>query len=231
MGKFKNIEVKPEILASLQAAVNSTADVVFGWTKVQLPINGACKVVSLSIINRDHAAAKPADFAGEIFFSKSDTYSMGAPNSTASIKNNHDIFAHTTFAEANFDAGLDLFSVATVDPDALVGVVLEPTSGADYVYISMTTKTNNEPDLRSALTVDGAVDSGTALTVADVDATLVLAPGDVLHAEDDAVIGTVKTINSATSVTLESAISVAIANNDVIHILSPITLIIGVEYN
>ena len=129
------------------------------------------------------------------------------------------------------DAGLDLFSVATVDPDALVGVVLEPTSGADYVYISMTTKTNNEPDLRSALTVDGAVDSGTALTVADVDATLVLAPGDVLHAEDDAVIGTVKTINSATSVTLESAISVAIANNDVIHILSPITLIIGVEYN
>ena len=230
MPKYKSIEVNPVITASLQAALFSTADVVFDWTKVELPISGPCRVVSISIINRDHAAAKAADFAAEIYFSKSNDFSLGAINGTAAMVPNNDIIGVTTLATADFDAGIDLISIASVDTDALEGLVLEPKSTERSVYVAMLTKTNNEPDLRSALTVDGAVSSGTTLTVADVDARNVLAPGDVLHAEDDAVIGTVDSIASATSVILKSPISVSIADDDIIHIVSPIRLIIGVEY-
>tara|TARA_R100000458_G_C8275807_1_gene250975 strand:+ start:171 stop:875 length:705 start_codon:yes stop_codon:yes gene_type:complete len=233
MAKFKNIEVNPEILASIQTAgVFTAADVVFPFTEIELPIEGACRVISISILNRDHAAAKAADFAGELHFSKSDTFALGTPNSTANMKPNNDLFATTTFGTADFDAGIDLVSIATVDPDALNGLILEPKAGSRSVYVSMISKTSNEPDLRSLLTVDGAHEVGdVSLTVADVDATNVLAPGDVLHAADNAVIGTVASIASATSVLLERpGVAEALEDDDVIHILSPIRLIIGVEY-
>jgi hypothetical protein len=232
MGKFKNIEVNPVITASVQTAgVFTTADVVFDWTEVQLPVDGACRVVSISILNRDHAAAKAADFAGELHFSKSNDFTLGTLNATASMKPNNDLFATTNFVTGDFDAGIDLVSIATVDTDALEGLILEPKAGSRSVYVALISKTSSEPDLRSSLTVDGAISSGTVLTVADVDARDVLAPGDVLHAADDAVIGTVDSIASATSVILKApGVEVAIADDDVIHIVSPIRLIIGVEY-
>ena len=233
MAKFKNIEVNPVITASVQTAgVFTTADVVFDWTEVPLPVSDACRVVSISILNRDHAAAKAADFAGELHFSKSNDFTLGTLNATASMKPNNDLFATTTFTTADFDAGIDLVSIATVDTDALEGLILEPKAGERSVYVGMISKTSSEPDLRSSLTVDGAHAVGlTTLTVADVSAANVLAPGDVIHAADDAVIGTVKSIASATSVLLEgSGVQEALGDDDVIHIVSPIRLIIGVEY-
>ena len=230
MPKYKNIEVNPTITASLQAAQFATADVVFDWTEVQLPVNGPCRVISITVVNRDHAAAKAADFASEIFFSKSNDFTLGTINATAAMVPNNDIIGITSIVTGDFDAQLDFLSIASASLDAVDGLILEPKSTSRSIYVGMVSRTASEPDLRSALTVDGAVSSGTTLTVADVDARSVLAPGDVLHAEDNAVIGTVASIASATSVILKSAISVAIADDDIIHIVSPIKLIIGVEY-
>ena len=53
------------------------------------------------------------------------------------------------------------------------------------------------------------------------------APGDVIHAVDDAVLGTIKTVDSATQITLTKANVDAIENNDVLYNVSPIQLILG----
>ena len=233
MPKYKSIEVNPIINASLQAAQFATADVVFDWTEVQLPVNGPCRVISLTVINRDHVAAKAADFASEIFFSKSNDFTLGTINATAAMVPNNDIIGVTSVVTGDYDAQLDFLSIASVNPDALVGLILEPKAAERSIYVGMVSRTASEPDLRSAFLVDGArTDTSATLAVKGVDAREIIAPGDVLHAEDNAVIGTVKSVDSDVQITLEdSAITpVALANEDIIHILQPIKLIIGVEY-
>ena len=61
------------------------------------------------------------------------------------------------------------------------------------------------------------------------DATLGFAPGDVVHAVDDAVLGTIKTVDSATQITLTKANVDAIADSDIIYNVSPIQLILACE--
>tara|TARA_R100000664_G_C2756336_1_gene144222 strand:+ start:1779 stop:2480 length:702 start_codon:yes stop_codon:yes gene_type:complete len=233
MPKYKNIEVKPIINASLQAALFSTQDVVFDWTEVPLPVNGPCRVISVSVINRDHAAAKAADVALELFFSKSNDFTLGTINSTASMVPNDDLIGVTSIVTGDYDAGLDFVSIASANPDALVGLILEPKSTERSIYVAGLTRTGNEPDLRSSFLVDGAhTDTSATLTVKGVDAREIIAPGDVLHAEDDAVIGKVESVDSATQITLQNSLITpqALADEDKIHILQPIKLMIGVEY-
>ena len=67
----------------------------------------------------------------------------------------------------------------------------------------------------------------TVITIADKDATLGFAPGDVVHTAGDAVLGTIKTVDSATQVTLTKANVDALADDDVLYNISPIQLILG----
>ena len=55
------------------------------------------------------------------------------------------------------------------------------------------------------------------------------AVGDVLHAQDDAVLGTVASADSATQITLTAANTEAIAENDVIYNINPKKLVLGFE--
>ena len=53
------------------------------------------------------------------------------------------------------------------------------------------------------------------------------APGDVIHAVDDAVVGTIKTVDSDTQITLTKANVDAIADSDILYNVSPIQLILS----
>ena len=153
MPKYKNIEVNPTITASLQAAQFSTADVVFDWTEVQLPVSGPCRVISVTVINRDHAAAKAEDVALELFFSKSNDFTLGVINATAAMVPNDDLIGVTSIVTGDYDAGLDFVSIASASPDAVVGLILEPNSTESSVYVAGLTRTANEPDLRSSFLI------------------------------------------------------------------------------
>ena len=146
---------------------------------------------------------------------------------------NNDIIGVTSIVTGDYDAGLDFLSIASANPDALVGLILEPKSTERSIYVAGLTRTGNEPDLRSSFLLDGARDVSSDATgtiaVKGVDAREIIAPGDVLHAEDDAVIGTVATV-AETSVVLTSDLPVDLGDEDKIHILQPIKLMIGVEY-
>ena len=85
-------------------------------------------------------------------------------------------------------------------------------------------------DFRTTVQVNEAnfaAGTQTVITLDTKDATLLFAPGDVIHAVDDAVLGTIKTVDSATQITLTKANEEAIENNDVLYNVSPIQLILS----
>jgi hypothetical protein len=83
----------------------------------------------------------------------------------------------------------------------------------------------------STMTVDGTMSTDSPiLTVADLDATIALAPGDVLRDEDNNLLGTVRSVDSATQVTLEANLAHASANDKLVYNTTPITLICSFEH-
>ena len=70
----------------------------------------------------------------------------------------------------------------------------------------------------------GGVKLASIITLDGTSALLNLAPGDVVRAQDEAVMGTINTVDSATQITLTAANTAAIADGDLVYRLSPITL-------
>ena len=89
-------------------------------------------------------------------------------------------------------------------------------------------------DFRSTVKTTGAHGAGTAndITVDTTSALINFAKGDVLHAHDDAIIGTVGSIPDATSILLKgnTTNTAALANNDDLYNINPITLILTFAY-
>ena len=75
----------------------------------------------------------------------------------------------------------------------------------------------------------GLATSSPTVALTDVSALIALGPGDILKDEDDALIGTVKTVDSATSITLEDNVSVASAEGKLVYNTTPITLLLSFE--
>jgi hypothetical protein len=87
-------------------------------------------------------------------------------------------------------------------------------------------------DFRQTVQVNEADFAAGTQTVITLDTRVASpnwAPGDVMHASDDAVLGTIKTVDSDTQITLTKANVDAIANNDVLYNVSPIQLILTCE--
>ena len=105
--------------------------------------------------------------------------------------------------------------------------------GFDVVYVGIVTL-GSIPDFRSINAVNEANFAAGAQTVITMDGSGMdvrehFAAGDVLHAQDDAVLGTVASADSATQITLTAANTDAIAEDDIIYNLHPITLVLGLE--
>ena len=124
--------------------------------------------------------------------------------------------------------GTNNFGVPT--PLVLQG---EPNSGTnvgyDKLYCALMAKSTHNWGA-STITVNGTPAITTSImTVADVDAFLMFAPGDVIYDEDDRLMGTVKSIDSATQITFEDNLANAGVNDKVLYNASPITLVLSFE--
>ena len=109
----------------------------------------------------------------------------------------------------------------------------EPNSGTnvgyDRLYCALIAKATHNWGA-STITVNGTPATTTnVMTVADVDARLMFAPGDVIYDEDDRLMGTVKSIDSATQITFENNLANAGVNDKVLYNGSPITLVLSFE--
>mgnify|MGYP003315183577 CR=1 FL=1 len=98
-----------------------------------------------------------------------------------------------------------------------VGIVA--SGNFDFTSINAVNETGFSAGAQTVITMDGS----------GMDVREHFAPGDILHAQDDAVLGTLASADSATQLTLTAANTDAIAEDDIIYNLHPITLVLGFE--
>ena len=230
-------KVSPVMPASIQAAAYADTEILFDWHKVE-GFKGS-SIDSIKVIVRGTDGADQTARGIDLLFATSHIPTpsdginssidvapvtlgtTGAAVDTPGWFNN--LVGYVPVLAADFNDGdLIYLNVANVN---LSGEEI-PVSGD--LYVAAIAK--GALDFRTTVQVNEAnfaAGTQTVITVDTKDITLGFAPGDVVHAVDDAVLGTIKTVDSATQITLTKANVDAIENNDVLYNVSPIQLILG----
>ena len=218
----------PTIVASIQAgAAFANEDILFDWHKVDGFKGSEINGITAIIRGTNGADQTMVDF--ELLFAtsgiKEDTRgisvdiappSLGTVNagvSTYQWKNNltgHFLFDVDVTGRIFNDADLDVLNIATTSG-------LNIPVGQD-LYIAAITK--GALDFRSTVQVSTeTATSTTAVVVKTTGALVNFAPGDVLHDEDNLVIGTVKSVtDDANLVLAENCAAVSAVNKDLYNI-------------
>jgi len=241
MGYF-TVTVEPTMVASKQhTAAFSAKDILFDWTSFDMP-KGTSKLIDVVLVARGtDGVYQEKDTV--IYFAKTKDSGTTAPSSIGTVNataNGVGYFDHVIGAiqvsATDFKEGLDSLSVASLGHGAATNqgpnLLLhgEPDSGTNVGYDKLyVAATCGAYDFRSGMQVNEttfAAGAQTTITVDGVDATLAFAPGDVIHAHDDAVLGTVSSITNATKIVLTAANTAAIENNDYLYNITPIKIIL-----
>jgi len=218
----------PTIVASIQAgAAFADEDILFDWHKVDGFKGSEINGITAIIRGTNGADQTMVDF--ELLFATSgirvDTNgisvdvappSLGTVNagvSTYQWKNNltgHFLFDVDVTGRIFNDADLDVLNIATTSG-------LNIPVGQD-LYIAAITK--GALDFRSTVQVSTETATNTTAVVVKTTGALVnFAPGDVLHDEDNLVIGTVKSVTDDENLVLaENCASVSAVNKDLYNI-------------
>ena len=218
----------PTIVASIQAgAAFANEDILFDWHKVDGFKGSEINGITAIIRGTNGADQTMVDF--ELLFATSgirvDTNgisvdvappSLGTVNagvSTYQWKNNltgHFLFDVDVTGRIFNDADLDVLNIATTSG-------LNIPVGQD-LYIAAITK--GALDFRSTVQVSTeTATSTTAVVVKTTGALVNFAPGDVLHDEDNLVIGTVKSVTDDENIVLaENCAAVSAVNKDLYNI-------------
>jgi hypothetical protein len=230
-------KVSPTMPASIQAAAYADTEILFDWHKIEGFKGGS--IDSLKVIVRGTNGAGQTMVGIDLFFATSHIPTpsdgtnvsidvapvtlgtTGAAVDTPGWFNN--LVGYVPVAAGDFNDGdLIYLNMANV---SLAGKEI-PVSGD--LYVAAVAK--GALDFRQTIQVnepDFAASTQTVITLDTRVATPNWAPGDVIHAVDDAVLGTIKTVDSDTQITLTKANVDAIADDDVLYNISPIQLILG----
>jgi len=244
MGKYFTVEVKPTIAASKQAAATfATADVVFDWTAFDVP-KGTNKLIDAVVVSRGTDGSRQ-DFQLDYHFAKSRNgnapASIGTLNATANGTGYYnDLIGAFTIAEASFYHGLDNVSVGSIGRTGTAhGEVVQPcltgepdsgtNVGFDKLYIAGLGVAGGPNYASTVQVATETATSTSALVVKTTSALTCFDVGDILHDENDQLIGTIKSITDATNIVLEAnAASVSAVNKDLYNI-NPMTIILSFE--
>ena len=245
--KYFTVEVKPTIAASKQAlGAYSQADLLFDWHPFDIP-KGAAKLVGVTAIVRQTNGSGANNLPFHLYYAKSidgvAPSSLGTVHATADGtgyynhiigKNNFEI---KDFADDYLDNGIHVATLAAGGADSdKPSIVLEgePASGTnvgfDKLYIGGLCGTSGVFDFASTVQCDGVqATSQAVLTVKTTSALVNFDKGDVLHDEDDRLMGTVKSMDSATQMTMTANLENATVDDKDLYCITPITLILSFE--
>jgi len=224
--------------ASIQAAAYADTEILFDWHKVEGFKGGS--IDSLKVIVRGTNGAAQTMVGIDLFFATSHIETpddginvsidvtpatlgtTGAAVDTPGWFNN--LVGYVPVKSTDFnDADLIYLNIANI---SLAGKEI-PVSGD--LYVAAVSKGDLSFIQTAQLNDTGGLTAGETATIA-VDTRVVTpnwAPGDVIHAVDDAVVGTIKTVDSDTQITLTKANVDALDDDDVLYNISPIQLILG----
>ena len=257
MGKYFSITVKPEIEVAALAGGNITdAQILFDWAGFDLP-KGACKLIGITALytGKNGVDYTPTDF--ELFWAK--TIASNAPGTLGGDAGVVDTFgwfpniigkSYVDASNGRNDGDLVMGNVLSVGapggggPAAqhavnlpmMNGLVLqgEPDSGTnvgyDKIYVSAIAKDTHNWGASTMVVSTETATSTPILVVKTLSPVLSgIGPGDVLRDEDNLLLGTVKSVDSATQITLEDNCASVSAVDKVIYNTCPITLILSFE--
>ena len=233
--KYYTTTVLPTITPFLQHTAFSDGDILFDWTAFEIP-RGSAKLLGATIkIRAKGDAGQTVQPAGvDLLFAKGpvpDATPTTLGTAGAEVTN----FASTDIVGAMPFGAADAFGIRTLYQSTVSSseLVLEPNGnsganvGVDKFYVAGLAA--GSLNFTSALTVNetgfGAA-AQTVITTADLDPRLNLVTGDVIHAQDDAVLGTILTVDSGTQITLTAANTAAIEDDDVLYNINPIEIIL-----
>jgi hypothetical protein len=231
-------KVSPVMPASIQhGAAYADTEILFDWHKID--VKRISSISGLQCIVRGTNGAAQTMVGIDLLFATSHI-----PTPSDGINASIDV-APTTLGTTG----------AAVDTpgwfnnlSGIVEIAAGDFNDADLIYLNVASKSGLDipvnGDLYVAAIAKGALDFRQTVQVNEADfaagtqtvitldtrvASPNWAPGDVMHASDDAVLGTIKTVDSDTQITLTKANVDAIANNDVLYNVSPIQLILTCE--
>ena len=254
MSKYFTVEKKIEVAASKQhAAAFGGGDVICDWTPIQVP-KGASLLRSITALVRPKGDASPTINAPamHVVFSKTNTVSLGTVNDSLDHRPSNDFLAQVEFTTDHYASGaFQSTSIATSNNngdgnESGVPFVLQgdPTTGDnvgfDTIYVGLIAG-GSSPDFTSINVINDADINSTAVTAVVMAGTSMdvrehFAVGDILHAEDDTLLGTVESIGAAatgpinlTAATSGAGDATTVTNGDTIYNIHPIKLILGFE--
>ena len=257
MRKYLNITVKPPIAVAALAAGNITdAEILFDWHGFDIP-KGAARLVGITVLYRgkNGVAYDPTDF--ELFWAKGEDngtapITMGDDAAAVDTHGWFHLIQGKTFVDASLglnDADLITGQIVSV-PNVSSGVkaaasnsgfqnnsdlVLQgaPDSGTnvgyDKLYVAAVAKATHNWGPSTMVVSTETATSTPVVVVKTVSTLITVGPGDVLRDEDDLALGTIKTVDSATQVTLEENCASVSAVNKRVYNTTPITLILSFE--
>ena len=229
-------KANPTMPASILKAAYADTEILFDWHKVADYKGGVIKGIQAIVRGTDGADQVAATLVGmDIFFAtsqiKEDTRGISVDQAPPTLGTTG--AAPDTFQWKNNLIGQTSILAADMLDGDLVVLTIGGKSGLDIatngdLYIAAISK--GAFDFTSTVQVSTETATNTtAVVVKTTSALTAFAPGDVLHDEDDLVIGTVKSVTDATNLVLtKNAASVSAVNKDLYNI-HPIQFMISSE--
>ncbi len=237
---FNSPIITPTLTGAAMHAAFAEGDALFDWTSFEIP-KGTARIIGATIIMRPKGDATPTHqpVGFDMVFAKDTTVSatpatIGALNAAAFLTPRHDVVGSVRFVTADIvGGGTAVASTTTGTPLVLEG---EPNTGANVGYDKYWVAgiAAGAVDFRSIIVVNDADIASAAHTTINTGGTSMdnrehFIAGDVIHAQDGAVVGTLASVaESAITLTAELGASI-LTNGDTLYCINPIKIILHFE--
>ena len=222
--------------ASIQTAAYADTELLFDWHKVTDYKGGVIRGIQAIIRGTDGADQVAATLVGmDIFFAtsqiKEDARGISVDQAPPTLGTTGAV--PDTFQWKNNLIGQTSILAADMLDGDLVVLTIGGKSGLDIatngdLYIAAISK--GAFDFRSTVICDGIqAITQAALVTKTTSALTNFAPGDVLHDEDNRLIGTVKSITDANNMVMTTNLANATVDNKDLYCINPIQFIISSE--
>ena len=235
--KYFTTTVKPIMLpVKMNSGAYADDDVLFDFQPFEIPRGTNRLVGATALVRGNDGVAQELPF--DLVFASRNTHSLGTEHATANGAPNPYLLGIMGFKASDYgQKSLDVMSIATARENrSNLCITGDHTyagnsqrMGFDRVYVGGLAGGAFNFASTVAVTAQHTAGASTVLTLDGKSAELVLAEGDTIRADDNALIGTIKSVDSGTQITLEEANISQIEDGDEMYNISPIHLILHFE--